>query len=237
MDKEKTLRTLRDEIDLIDSEIFNLLKRRLSVVKKVGQYKAGQGQGGESSRSIIRSGREAEMVRSFYGDAIKAGYDKKTAVGISYLWRIIISISVNLEQETKISLVSDEGLINGLVKQYFGFFSDIVDVKTNASALDCILNKDSTIAVIEASESDNYKNLEILMDEKYSRLKIFAALPFFERSENPKLFCVANLTPEQSGNDVFVYFDKGSGKLLKFNDASTDSSLSFLGCYAKGFKL
>lgn len=40
---EKTLQTLRSEIDLIDEQIVQLLAKRFSVTRQVGQLKAREG--------------------------------------------------------------------------------------------------------------------------------------------------------------------------------------------------
>ena len=58
--QKEDLSKLRNEIDKIDDQLITLLKDRLEIVKQVGQHKSKN----SLSRSFIRSGREAEMVRN-----------------------------------------------------------------------------------------------------------------------------------------------------------------------------
>ncbi|MDX1949297.1 MAG: chorismate mutase [Rickettsiales bacterium] len=216
-----SLDQLRKEIDSIDSEIFNLLLKRLSVVKKVGELKKSN----QKNRSIIRPAREASMVRNIYNKAKKEGLNENISIGFAYLWRQIISVSVNFEEATNICYNKNNKCGLNKAKEYLGIFSEYKDCNSDEEVFTRLENQTSNIAIF--STKPNQENFEkpwwLLLSEKYYNISIFAGFPFFKKqneneidlekiSKQISLVALSNITPEPSGRDIFVYVLKGNAK-------------------------
>ncbi len=211
-----SLEELRKEIDAIDSEIFNLLTKRLAVVKKVGELKKQN----NKNKSIIRPAREATMVRNIYAKAKNFGLSENIAKGFAYIWRQIISVSVNYEEKTNICFNKNYKCGLNKAKEYLGIFSDYQECTSDEQIFNRLENLDSNIAIFPLKKfSENEKPWWLLMSEKYYNISIFAGFPFFKEIsddidlekiyQNISLVAVSNITPEPSGKDVFVYVLKG----------------------------
>lgn len=207
MEKKTSLSELRKEIDSIDNDIFLLLERRLNVVKKVGEYKNKY----MPDASIIRSGREALMVRSIFSRAKDAGFDDRISLAFSVLWRNIISLSVNLEEATSISVFAEREKVTSLAREYFGVFTDVFSIECEGDHFfDSLVSGKSSISVFEVEEECTSKPWWVVMAEGdvLDDYAIFAGLPFFEGGKLDAV-CVAKVSPEVTGDDRFLYCVEG----------------------------
>ncbi len=83
------LKLFRDEIDKIDQEILNLLKKRFDIVSKIGQLKKKQ-------KTIITDhSREKEIFAKLNESALKLKIDRKF---IHKIFRIIILQSKKIQK-------------------------------------------------------------------------------------------------------------------------------------------
>ncbi len=242
-----TLEELRKEIDKIDTEIFNLLIKRLGFVKKVGQVKKST----ESARSIIRPAREANMLRDIYKRSKAQSLPENIAKGFSVIWRQIISVSINYEEKTNISYLKGDNIF--YAKEYFGSFSDYTECKTNEKIFGNIKSGKSNIAIFPLNKNEKDRPWWLEMAENHYDYSLFAGFPFFEDKEITSI-AISNITPEPSGNDIFVYVLKGKlpkvmednfdiiseckeGYLLfsdeHYNEYSSKINLKYIGCFAK----
>ena len=80
------LETLRNEINNIDSQIFQLLNRRHSVVKKVGQYKK------ENNLPILDSSREKIIETK-----IKTQFQGPEGDYINQIYKEVMNVSKNIQ--------------------------------------------------------------------------------------------------------------------------------------------
>lgn len=243
-----SLEDLRKEIDKIDSEIFELLIKRLEFVKKVGSIKKSAG----DSRSIIRPAREANMLRAIYKKAQDNKLAENISKGFASIWRQIISVSVNHEEETNISYIKSENIFHA--KEYFGCFSNYLECKSHKEIFKNIESGKSNIAVFSINKKEGGKPWWLEMSEDHYDYSVFAGFPFFENSTVTSL-AISNINPEPSGNDIFVYVLKGklpkimhdnfdviseyeSNYLLfsdeHYNEYNTKVDLKYIGCFAKG---
>jgi chorismate mutase len=209
---DKKLENFRKQIDIIDDKIFSLLDQRFDIVKQVGEWKKENG-----DDCIIRSDREAVMVKDIYNKAKEKGYENKIALAFANFWRNIIATSINLEEETIIAIpnvVSKD--IRAVIYNYFGIFSEYKKFKNNENTLNSVIEGDSTIACCNFSEEKN-KWWNILADHNNNnqdnKIMIFASLPYFtsetmQVDENKKVFCIAKLEPAEAnleGKNRYLY--------------------------------
>lgn len=246
----KDLEHLRQEIDKIDEQIFELLIERLKFVSKVGEHKKSE----ESKRPILRPGREAKMIQNIFDKAKQQGLSDNVALGFSNIWRSIIASAINHEDELKILISKpNEAQKTTICRDYMGPFTEVKILENDAEILAKLKNNESNISIFEAEE--NYSNtpwwLKISENEE---LNIFARLPLINnQNADSYFFAVSNIKPEPTGNDKFIYSIKGdipasfSGeydiisthkdfKLIEANDFLIDFSQNFagryLGCYS-----
>src|SRR5512139_3448464 len=105
---EHEIEKLRAEIDGIDARLLELLHRRASVVRKVGELKAG--------KRVLRPEREAQILRRVA--AQPGALPQAAAVAV---FREIISVCRALEQEIRVAYLGPPGTFSEqAVRQHFG---------------------------------------------------------------------------------------------------------------------
>lgn len=195
--QKEDLSKFRQAIDEIDDEIINLLIKRLDIVKQVGAHKTKT----SISKSFIRAGREAVMIKDL---SEKAG-SAIPAAAIVAMWRTIISISLNTEQNLKIT-----AYINGENKdcywharEYYGVFTEILTEKSQEEIVAQVASSDGTIGILPLFDESKTPWWNRPNDEK-NEIYVFARVPFFESQFDnftPSL-AIANVFPEKTDDDV-----------------------------------
>ncbi len=176
-DKYKTsLDALRDEIDVLDREIVDLLLKRSEIVAKVGNLKQEE----KVSGSYIRPRREAVMLRNLI-----AAFEgtRFPPAAVTAIWRTIIGASTSMESPLNLSVLLHEGEDASpyfLAREYFGSFLPSV-LHTEASALFGDLARNPhTIGILPLSSGAAVPCWwEILAEIKGDKKPVvFAHLPF-----------------------------------------------------------
>lgn len=208
---KNNLENLRAEIDKIDDEIFSLLQKRLKIVEKVGHLKKSS-----VAKPIIRPGREASMLQKAYDKAIKSGHSKKTALAFANLWRSIIILGVNFEDEIEILVRSEKE--SKFAREYLGNFASVKVKKTEKEIIKQLTECPKSISILEVQK--NYtKEPWWLTAAKNPQLKIIAKLPLIGETQKENIYTFANITPEPTGNDRFVYIITGKIPRSLMDDA------------------
>jgi len=83
------LQKWRQEIDLIDSEIINLLAKRMNIVKRIWKYKKGKWM------NILQEGRWNDILKSRKEIATKLGLKEEF---IEDIWNRIHDYALNIEK-------------------------------------------------------------------------------------------------------------------------------------------
>jgi chorismate mutase / prephenate dehydratase len=205
MEDEK-LEKLRQEIDAIDSEMLELLAKRIAVVEKVGEYKAKENQAG---RSIIRPGREAKMIRKVSQFKPKEKVGSFPNATVAYIWRLIIAASINIEENTKISVNAGQSFRESfwLAKEYFGPFTEYILRDSSSQVLRDLLDGSATAGVVALDEHDLHQAWWTRLSRSESSLKVFARVPFVKtyNSKRPALVAIGNVVPEDTGDDTSLW--------------------------------
>jgi len=242
---KKNIESLRTEIDKIDEQIFSLLQARLKIVEKVGHLKKS-----EEKKPIIRPGREASMLQKFYNKAKKSGYSAKTSLAFANLWRSIIILGVNYEDEIEILVKSVAE--RQIAKDYLGKFADIKIKKSDKEIIKQLNECSQSISVLDAKKAYTTEPWWFTIS-KTPQIKIIAKLPLMEVSSKENIYALANITPEPTGNDKFVYVITGKmpcsisdeAKIISkykthtlieldefYNDFEKPIDAKYLGCYS-----
>lgn len=201
-DNGKKLAGFRARIDEIDNEIIGLLIRRIAVVKQVGELK-------HNTTNIpcpIRSGREAEMIRSI---AERFSVTDFPAAAAAAIWRIIIGASTGVEAKLGLSVFTDEkeNSLYWLAREYFGPASPIVKQSQINRVIGDVIDGKAAVGIVPFIRSSDTSNWwTVLMQQGENAPKIFAYIPFVYTDAPgkaaPSALAVARLRPEPSGDDM-----------------------------------
>ena len=222
--QQQELIEFRQKIDGIDDKIFSLLQERFSVVEEVGKWKEEH----FPNRSIIRSKREYEMTEAIKNKCANLGFSQKKQEIFIFLFRTLISASVNLEQKILIGYDNKNYLAD--IINYFAPFSKTKLNTDLSSLLEALINDEINILVFDMNAADEefYQKLISLPDQ--NRPKIFTQLNL---NNNSSLVAMAKLEPEEMENETKIFFNKKSSE-LEFNitDKREDfDEYYFIGAY------
>lgn len=199
---ENTLDDYRAQIDALDDKLLDLLSERANIVHAVGELK---GATKRSQESIIRPGREAEMIRrisrKFKGQFPRAG--------IAQLWRIIIASSINIEESSKVSTFSvrENRECYWLAREYFGAFTAMEQRPTTMDVLRDLLLRDVTVGVLPLWEANSSRPWWSHITDEKNPPFVFAKIPFIQLapSKNVPLVSLGYVTPERTDDDKSLW--------------------------------
>ena len=196
------LTKFRAQIDKIDDDIINLLRKRVAVVHEVGKHKTKASAG--SKLSFIRPGREAQMLR----DLAKKGEDVLPVAAIATIWRMIISSSLCIEQDMNIAVVAndeDESCF-WLTREYYGNFVTTTRYEKPTEVIEAVANHQAAVGVLPLEVPEYARPWWVRPEDEKNDIYIFARIPFVEREGEklPAALAIANVMPERTENDVSI---------------------------------
>jgi len=203
------LKVFRDKIDKIDSDIVDLIKERMAIVKEVGLYKESVDDG-----CFIKSAREVDMMRDLV-ESLDGVIDKRVVFNI---WRSLI-VSANIaEQELEVFIYNpnkDAQLVNVLNCYYANLvkIKEINDIEEFLSS-----GKKGGARILALTSSVEGSAWQKVLDSN-ENLKVFAKI-------ESQLYLLADKPVEKSQNDKFVFFEDG-----KLVESSEDGQGKFLGVF------
>ncbi len=205
-DNEIKLKSLREEIDEIDSKLIDLIDKRTQVVLSISSNKV--------SGSAIRTAREAEVLRKILTKTPN-NFPKKAIIRI---WRELISVYSQLQNSFSIGLCAPKYSVGywDIARDYFGSASRIILYKSEKALLQKISDEPSFIGVFPHPLSDQdslwWKNIGVGSN---SDTNIIARLPYGGKSEDQfeelEAVAVASFPSEKSGKDrswLIIEFSK-----------------------------
>ncbi len=216
--KDKTLETCRAEIDAIDNSILELLAKRVQVVREVGEIKNADTKGKKSARkSIIRPGREAEMVRRI---ARQKNENLPHAAALAQMWRLIIASAVTIEEGNArvVTLSTDTNReCYWLAREYFGAFTPMHEKATVAEVVQDVVECRATVGVLPLWDRSGPRPWwsRIEGDDTHDMPRIFARLPFIQmaRSSKAPLVAIGYVDPEETGEDESLWVIRAEEKV------------------------
>lgn len=195
------LSTYRQEIDNIDDELIDLLKKRIGIVEKVGEAKKTSGETG----LYVRSGREGSMIARIYNAFKGTSFNPAAA---ATMWRNIIGASIHLESPLSIAVLQDDQSpsLFWQAREHFGSFVPVAGVGNVQRVFAEMNDGNANIGVLPHPDNRDDSNWwQLLQNVEESGFKIFAYLPAVITKELPKNIthgvAIGRVTPEPSGND------------------------------------
>lgn len=147
---DSKLATLRQCIDVIDSELIVLLNKRFEVVKQIGQCKV------KNQASIYRPDREKEIIITLLRhikDKNLVNLDKSIIEAIFYE---IFAISRNLESPQKIAFLGPIGsYTHQAAEKRFGPLSSYLPLTTISSVFQALQNQNAKYGVVPLENNTN----------------------------------------------------------------------------------
>lgn len=202
------LQGFRQQIDALDAEIAALLQKRIAVVGEVGALKREA-----KLKSYIRSGREAQMVRSTYERFKDTHFHPHAA---AMLWRHIIAASIHHEAPQTLAIPANPKTspLPWAAADYFGHFVPQKHTASTKKALELAMQDTATIAILPAETMAEWVNE--LASSEFSTLKIFVKFPFIPTAFETGVaaYGVAQIIPEPTGEDASLFWVENQMLLL-----------------------
>ncbi|MCB9988935.1 MAG: chorismate mutase [Rhodospirillales bacterium] len=198
----KTVAALRQQIDVLDNQMLDLLMQRADLVLKIGEEKRKNG------IQVVQPDREAVMVRRLL-DRHRGPLPREAVVRI---WRELVGAVSLLQTGLKVIVTVPEGPSGithwDMAKDYFSSVLPMARASNALAAVAAVREKEATFAVLPWPEDgDTNPWWRFLIEEDpQDGMRIAARLPLGDRSaqdSNPehKALVVARLKFEPSGAD------------------------------------
>jgi len=193
--RTETLGELRQQLDVIDDQLHELLRRRAEVVERVARDPSKPG-------LKIRPGREASIIRRLL--ARNSGALPPQA--IMRLWREIFAAALIIEggQTVAVCARDDTSDLTALAREHFGPLTALHRHRNPAQALADLERGTAQVAVLPPpSEEPDGNWWTALMGS--GPLSVIAKLPFWtkrpEGGPTGDAYVVAAIRPDASGQD------------------------------------
>lgn len=216
------LSQFRKQIDDIDDKIVDLLIQRTKIVEEVGKYKSQN----SLSKSFIRSGREAKMLRNLT-EKLKNTFPPQA---VATIWRMIISTSLATEQKMNIQAYATKNndICYWQAREYYGSFIDIDTTDDLNEIINNVANGFYSIGVLPLDDENN-NPWWIRPNDEQNDIYVFARIPFVESldSNNKPVLAIANVVPEKTNDDISLIAIKSDKKFEEISNVFNNFSLKY----------
>lgn len=193
---KNTLTQLRQQIDSIDQEIKELIKKRSYIIDDVIKVKHNQPVKTRFARELLQS---AKILQEDYGNY--------NPIFIHQIWRYLITATLEYEcNGLKAGIYCQDAnvapLVYNTLTNYFSTFIDIIQFSNIKDMIKSINHYHTEMCAINALDIEI---IDILL--KYQSIKINAKLPFFKNkyTRDCQVFILGKAKIEPSINDVSCF--------------------------------
>lgn len=224
-----SLADLRREIDVLDDQIQDLLRRRAEAVQRVAVTKRGQT--GSNDSVFLRPGREAQILRRLL-ERHRSGLPAPAVVRI---WREMISALYDLQAPVKVAVHAPNKSAArwDLARDFYGSTTPLQLCTTATAVMRAVSSQPATLGVMAMPE-DGEKEVwwPLLASRADDTPRIVARLPFVP---NPRgriaelgAYVVARTPPEESGEDctlIVVFMNEDAPSLARLTGLLAQAGL------------
>ena len=206
---------LRKQIDKIDFQILDLLKKRSKIAENIGKEK--------KSNNLFRPERQASILRNM----LKKNDNNLNPLYILSFWRSIFLSQIDVQGGIK--LILSNNIVNSYIKTIYDYFShdiEIITMNNTSKALEKVYNGKNILTILPYPS--NNKGAKWWTNIQLEKLYAIAALPFFlKKKKLPSLIIVSKYKPVIEKDSYFLYISK---YLIKDNNLilETKSSKCYL---------
>jgi len=193
----RDLSELRREIDAIDDQIHDLLKRRTKIVEEVRLYK-------QDERVKIRPGREAEIIYRLFAQH-EGKFPKRELFRI---WRELIVATLGMEGPFSAGVFSDDEGADfwDLARDQYGSYTPMTRFPSTRRIIEAVQKQEVTVGILPLPERRD-------IDPWWRRMafegadvpRVIARLPFVgggnARPEGQEALVISPVPQEETGRD------------------------------------
>ncbi|HLT77261.1 MAG TPA: chorismate mutase [Ferrovibrio sp.] len=223
-----SLADLRREIDVLDDQIQDLLRRRAEAVQRVAETKRTEG---GSDGVFLRPGREAQILRRLL-ERHRTGLPPAALLRI---WREMISSLYDLQAPVKVAVHAPNKSAArwDLARDFYGSTTPMQLCTTATAVIRAVNSQPATLGVMAMPE-DGEKEVwwPLLASRAEDTPRIIARLPFVPnpRGRIAELGCyvIARTPPEESGEDctlIVVYMNEDASSVARLNSLLAQAGL------------
>ena len=187
---------LRKQIDKIDSQILDLLKKRSKVAENIGKEK--------KSNNLFRPERQASILRNI----LKKNGNNLNPLYILSFWRSIFLSQIDIQGGIKLLLSNN--VANSYIKTIYDYFShdiEIIIMNNTSKALEKVYNGKNILTILPYPSYN--KGAKWWTNKRLEKLYAIATLPFFLRKKkSPSLIIVSKYKPLIEKDSYFLYISK-----------------------------
>lgn len=215
-----SLADLRREIDVLDDQIQDLLRRRAEAVQRVAATKRAQG---GADGVFLRPGREAQILRRLL-ERHRSGLPPAALLRI---WREMISALYDLQAPVKIAVHAPNKSAArwDLARDFYGSTTPMQLCTTATAVMRAVNSQPATLGVMAMPEEGEKEVWwPLLASRAEDTPRIIARLPFVP---NPRgrfaelgAYVIARTPPEESGEDctlIVVYMNEEAPSVARLN--------------------
>ena len=187
---------LRKQIDKIDFQILDLLKKRSKIAENIGKEK--------KSNNLFRPERQASILRNI----LKKNGNNLNPSYILSLWRSIFLSQIDVQGGIK--LILSNNIANSYIKTIYDYFSHDIEISimnNTSKALEKVHNGKNILTILPYPSND--KGAIWWTNKRLEKLYAIAALPFFlKKKKTPSLIIVSKYKPIMEKDSYFLYISK-----------------------------
>ena len=187
---------LRKQIDKIDLQILDLLKKRSKIAKNIGKEK--------KSNNLFRPERQASILRNI----LKKNNNNLNPLYILSFWRSIFLSQIDVQGGIK--LIISNNIANSYIKTIYDYFShdiEIITMNNTSKALEKVYDGKNILTILPYPSKN--KVTKWWTNKRLENLYAIAALPFFLRKKkSPSLIIISKYKPIIEKNSYFLYISK-----------------------------
>ena len=187
---------LRKQIDKIDLQILELLKKRSKIAINIGKEK--------KSNNLFRPERQASILKKI----LKKNKNNIRTSHILSFWRSIFLSQIDIQGGIK--LVISNTVSKSSIKTVYDYFSHDIEIITFSNISKALekVYKEKNILMILPYPSDN-KDAKWWVNKRLDSLYAIAALPFFlEKRKSPSLLILSKYKPTIEKDSYLLYISK-----------------------------
>ena len=191
---------LRKQIDKIDFQILDLLKKRSKIAENIGKEK--------KSNNLFRPERQASILKNI----LNKNGNNLNPLHILSFWRSIFLSQIDVQGGIK--LILSNNIANSYIKTIYDYFShdiEIITINNTSKALEKVYNGKNILTILPYPS--NNKGAKWWTNIQLEKLYAIAALPFFlKKKKLPSLIIVSKYKPVIEKDSYFLYISKCSIK-------------------------
>lgn len=171
MNDATDLTQLRQNIDDVDTQIHELLAKRVALVLEIARIKGSEGAGA----SPLRPEREVDILRR-----LARQHDSAFPLGSLFrIYREIMSASLQLQQRFCVSLwAGDNPVLSNLVRDFYGFSIPVVHESDACTVLERVSKDASVLGVLPLPDGSATGKWWLDLVRYRSGLLVVGCLPF-----------------------------------------------------------